>query len=265
MTVKEEKLAYLLGAIYGDGSFTNYKRIYFGSTDPEFTTEIVKIISDLFKLKININLRKFSNPKHRPFFYFQSRRLFQFISGFDLKKIKKIPNLIVNGNEEVKASFIRGFYDAECNVDIRSVKRKDGRTDVIRHVKCFSNDRELLKQIKQFLTQLKIKLAILRGKKENYYVCIWNYRSLKKFNELIGFVIKRKQMALVKALNSYKKIQTQWNSNTYNMVMNLRCMEKIGAKRIKNRLLNMGINVPQPTIESWIYGRSKISEKIGGV
>jgi len=259
--MNEEKLAYLLGAIYGDGCFTKGS-ISFGVADKEFIDEIINIIKNLFGLEINIGLKKLSdkNPKWRDFYQFHSRRLFKFISRFDLKKLKTIPDFILRGDNNTKASFIKGFFDAEGNVDVRVIKRKDGRTDTMRHVKCFSNDTKLLQQIKQLLSQLQIKSEIFRGKKENYYVCIWNYRSLKKFNDLIGFVINRKKEVLVQAINSYKQIQTQWNFNTYKTVMDIRDKEKFGAKRIKQKLLGTGINVPQPTIEAWIYGRSKISE-----
>lgn len=141
---KTEKLVYLLGAIYGDESFTKDKEIFFGVTDFEF---------------------------------------------------------IKNGNEKTKAHF---------------------------------------------------------------YVCIWSYKDLNKFNELIGFVIKRKQILLEKAIKSYKKIQTRWKIKDYKKVINLRNIAGFGAYKIRQELLSEGIEVPQPTIESWIYGRVKITENTRG-
>lgn len=265
MAENQEKLAYLLGAIYGDGSFTKDGKIFFSSTDFEFITEIAKIIKKLFNLEMNIRLRKLSskNINWKDSFEFSSRRLYRILKDYNQKTV---PDFINLGNLRRKALFLKGFFDAEGNVDFHKIKRKDGRIDTIRHVKCFSNNKKLLEQIKQLLRELKIKSAIFRSKGENYYVCIWNYKSLKQFSKFIGFVIKRKQTTLMQALNSYKEIQTRWEFNTYSKVMNLRYKKKVGAKRIKQKLSLMGIEIPQSTIESWIYGRNKIIEnKNGGV
>jgi len=258
MAESQEKLAYLLGAIYGDGSFTKDGKIFFSSTDFEFIAKVIDIIDELFNFKTNICLRRLSlkNPNWRDSFQFSSRKLYGILKSYNQTIA---PSFINSGNEKIKASFIRGFFDAEGGIDFREIKRKDGRTDVIRHVNCFSNNKELLEQIKKFLNELCIKSLIFKGKKNNYYICIWNYRSLKRFNELIGFVIKRKQLALTQAIDSYKQIQTHWDFITYSSVMNLRNKEKIGAKTIKQKL-KIAFNIPQPTIESWIYGRSKIPE-----
>jgi DNA-binding transcriptional regulator WhiA len=262
MALNQEKLSYLLGAIYGDGCFTRDGKVSFSSTDKEFIEEVCKIVNNLFGLKLNIRFRKLSakNKNWRDSYEFSSRRLYRLLSKFDLKRIRKLPNFVSKTNKN-KRKFIKGLFDAEGGIDLHTVKRKDGRTDIIRHLKCFSNNVELLEQIKDFLAQLKIESKIFKGKMPNYYICIWSYRNLKSFYESIGFVIKRKQEQLKEALNSYKEVQVQWNFNTYNTVMNFRRKENIGSRLIRKKLLNMSLNVPQPTIESWIYHRSRIIEK----
>ena len=59
--------------------------------------------------------------------------------------------------EDAIISMIESFFDAEGSVDINSFRRKDGRTQITRHVKCFSNDVEILKEIKFLLTKFKIQ------------------------------------------------------------------------------------------------------------
>src|SRR3989304_7319825 len=258
MSVKQERLAYLLGALYGDGSFSS-KRIFFGATDKEFVQKVANLIDDLFRIKLKIRVQKLSlkNPKWRDYYKLNSKKLYKHLNKYNPKTVEILPKFIKDGNSKVKALFIKGFFDAEGNVDVRSVKRKDGRTDIIRHLKCFSNNVELLQEIKQLLYFLNIKSEIFRGKGKNYYVCIWNYKGLQKFNTNIGFIIQRKQRALNNALNSYKEIQTRWDFQTYDMVLKLRKQKKIGAEKIKRKLLKKNLNIPKPTIEAWIYGRTK--------
>jgi len=260
MTFEQANLAYLLGALYGDGSFSN-ERIFFGVTDRDFVEAVANTVKKLFGIELTIRTRKLSlkNPKWKDYFHFSSRKIYSYLEKYNPKINNELPRFIKKGNLRVKSAFLKGFFDAEGNVDIRSVKRKDGRTDVIRHVKGFSNNTKMLNEIKQILSTFDIKSKIFRGKKNNYYICIWNYRSLKIFNENIGFVIKRKQLSLEKALNSYKEIQTRWNFETYKKVMNLGKTKGIGAKKIKQELSRNGFNIPQPTIEAWIYGKSKIT------
>lgn len=262
MEGKTERLAYLLGAIYGDGSFSKDKKIFFGVTDKDFIDEVVAIVYKLFKVRLTTRIQKLSlkNPNWKDYFNFSSRELYRHLNKYNPRLGKELPKFIKNGSLQVKASFIKGFFDAEGNVNVHPIKRKDGRTDIIRHVKCYSNNIKLLKEIKQFLSELEIKSEIFRGKKENYYVCIWNYKGLTIFNEFIGFVIKRKQSKLEQALNSYKEIQNQWDVKTYKTVMKLRKTQKIGAKKIKQKLSSNDLNIPQSTIEAWIYGRYKVTE-----
>lgn len=259
--VRQEKLAYILGAIYGDGCFTKDRKVSFSSTDEEFILKVVEFIQQLFNIKMSIRKTELSkkNPNWRDSLRFSSRRLYKLIRHFNPSS-NVVPDIVLKGNKKIKSSFIGGFFDAEGNVDVRKVKRKDGRTDTMRHVKCFSNNTKLLEQIKNFLEELDIKSSIFRGKKNNFYVCIWNYRSLCQFNKLIGFVIKRKQILLEKAIESYKEIQTRWKPKDYKKVIDLRNITGFGAYRIKQELLNEGIKIPQPTIESWIYGKTKITE-----
>jgi intein/homing endonuclease len=260
----KENLSYLLGALYGDGCFSKDGKVYFCAADKEFVKAVIHIVKKLFSLELNMRKRELSkkNKNWRDVFEFSSRRLYKLLNQkMYIKKPFTIPEFIIHENEKVKASFLRGFFDAEGNVDVRKIKRKDGRTDIIRHVKCFSNNKKLLKEIVSLLYSLKIKSDIFKGKKENFYVCIWNYKSLNNFKKHVGFVIKRKQFKLKKALNSYRQIQNRWTYETYKKVMEIRKKEKIGAFKIHQKMSEMGFNIPRPTIEAWIYGRAKITKR----
>jgi len=263
----QEKLAYILGAIYGDGHFSKEAKVAFGSTDIEFVLKVSEYIKQLFDLHMIIRRRKLSekNPNWRDFFEFSSKRLYKKLKHFD-SHFTTVPRFILSGNKKVKSAFLRGFFDAEGSVEIRNVKRKDGRIDKIRHVKCYNNNLKLLDSIKEMFHDLDIKSEIFHGKGKNYYVVIWNYKSLNTFNRFVGFEIKRKQSLLNEAIKSYKEMQTRWKLKDYEKVINLRTATKFGSTRLDKLLLRGGIKIPQSTIEAWIYGRTKVTEnKSGGV
>lgn len=259
--VNSDNLAYILGALYGDGHFSKEGKISFSSTDIEFITKVSYLIKKLLNISVNIRRIELSkkNPAWRDSFEFTSRRLYRKLSKFNPNCVI-VPKFILNGNKKIKATFLRGLFDAEGDVDAKKVKRRDGRIDVIRHVKCFSNNVELLKYLRLLLKDLNINSNIFRGKKNNFYVCIWSYKDLNTFNKLIGFVIKRKQFLLEETIKSYKEIQTRWKSKDYKKVINLRNITGFGACKIREELLSGGIKIPRSTIESWIYGRTKITE-----
>lgn len=250
---QKEKLSYVLGALFGDGCFYTKKggRIHFGCCDTDFIEAVAKSIQSLFDVKIIIRRRMLSlkNPEWKNFYYLSSRPLFRKLKEFS---DKKIPDFIRNSSINIKASFIKGFFDAEGNVSIHTIK---SRNELQRHVRCFSNDLELLKGISAFLKDLGIKSFIGKSKGKNYCITIWNYNSLINYKNSIGFNIKRKMLLLEKAISSYKEIQVQWDKSVYENVMRMRQEENIGAEKIKQKLSNLGLTIPKPTIEAWIYGK----------
>lgn len=241
--------AYLLGALFGDGCFYSGDRgrIIFSSSDKEFTAKVSSCIKGLFGLDAATTIRRLSkkNSKWKDAYVLSSRPLFKRLQEH---KEKKVPAFVLS-SDEMKAAFLKGLFDAEGNVDIHNVK---SRNVVERHVRCFSNDTELLEQSKRMLFELGIKSMIHRSKGNNFCLTIWGYKSLLKFNELIGFTIQRKQNSLNNAIAGYKQIQTQWGTEVRNIAVGLN-KKGIGPVGVKYELAAMGHNVPKPTIEYWIY------------
>ncbi len=252
---QKEELAYILGALFGDGCFyTKEKgRIHFGCCDRDFIETVAKSVQNLFDMKVNIvkQMLSFKNRKWKDFYYFSSRPLFRELKEFS---DKKIPEFIKNSILSIKAAFIKGMFDAEGSVIIHTIKN---RNELQRHVRCFSNDIELLKEISIFLKELEIKSFTGKSKDKNYCLTIWGYNSLLNFKKSIGFSIKRKRLLIEKAISSYKEIQVQWDKSAYDTVMGMRQEENIGAEKIKQKLSNLGLTIPKPTIESWIYKKSR--------
>jgi intein/homing endonuclease len=257
---KQEKLSYLLGALYGDGCFSRAEgkgRIHFGSTDLDFAESLSKTIDDLFSLKVIIGCAKLSkkNPKHRDFHTFSSRPLYRILEAYQLSEDMKLPSLIAHGNQQVKGSFIRGFFDAEGSVHSTVVK---SRNEVQRRIQCAHKSFALLEQIREMLSKFGIKTAIFNGHR-TYFLSIWSYQGLTRYREMAGFSIKRKSQKLDEVIGSYKEIQTQWNDGTYRAVMKLR-YKGLGARKIRTRFLEKGIDIPLPTVEAWIYRKVRNPE-----
>jgi len=249
---KLQKLAYVVGSLFGDGCFYRGDggRIIFSSSDKEYTEIMIKYINETFNIcpRLRINKLSLKNKNWKDAYTFTSRPLFKIIKHFSNKAT---PNFVANGNIKIKAQFIKGFFDAEGNVDIHTIKR---RNEIQRHVRCFNNDKDMLIVIQNILKDFKINSCIGKSKGINLCLTIWGYSSLIEFENNISFNINRKKLELRKAIESYKQIQTQWNKETYKAVISLRNCG-FGATNIQKELL---IKIPKPTIESWIYRDVKI-------
>ncbi len=214
---------------------------------------VARCIRNIFSLEIRIKKQMLSlrNEKWKDFYNFSSRPLFRELKEFS---DKNIPVFVKNSNKNVKAAFIKGFFDAEGNVDIHIIK---SRNEMQRHIRCFSNDLNLLKEICILLKDFEIKSFIGKNKNRTYCLTAWGYNSLVSFQKNIGFVIKRKSELLRKAVSSYKQIQVRWDADAYDAVMRIRKGENIGAEKIKKKLSDMGFSIPKPTIEAWIYKKCR--------
>ena len=255
---KLSKLAYCLGSLFGDGCLyhNDRGRIIFSSCDKEFTEILVKYLEELFKIKLKIRIDRLSlkNIKWKDAYIFSSRPLFKILEQFSNKQI---PEFILNGDVLIKASFLRGFFDAEGNVNINIIKN---RGEIQRRVSCFSNNKKMLENIKSMLEHFYIKSCITKSKGNNYRLIIWNYQSIYNYKKYINFNILRKREKLKKAIQTYKQIQTRWSNEVYNLAMYIRLRKNYGSVKIHKILLNYGFNVHKPTIEAWIYRKIKRGE-----
>jgi hypothetical protein len=98
----------------------------------------------------------------------------------------RVPNVIKNAPDEIKAKYLQGFADSQ------------GCVSLDKAILLSSKNIEGLKEIKQLFNDLKIKTWY--GK---IGLGITNRIFLNEFNEKVGFVIKRKQDRLINVLGSY--------------------------------------------------------------
>lgn len=195
-----KNLSYILGVLAGDGyiDYSNQRRAYhigLSATDKEFVEKFRKSLFNFFKIKSSNEFRKSRNKKWNAQYITRlcSKEACDFINsiGQFKKENWKIPEIIKNSDTDIKTAFLRGFFDSEGEID-----KKSWRVGVT------SMNLEGLKQIGKLLESLGMRYTIIKSKDnrpnthQKYRLRIHDKKSIKLFNNLIGFTIKRKQWVL---------------------------------------------------------------------
>jgi|SRR3989344_4456929 len=253
--INKKEVAYLTGALLGDGYFTkgyNYPRIGFSSSDLDFIKLIKNIIYKNFGFNLNIIKSNLSdkNINWRDHYKISSRRLYPLLSKF-MTNNKEIPAFIKLSNKVIKANFLSGFFDAEGGICISRIK---SRNALDRRIYLYQKDLKILKKIKLYLRLFDIS-SFIQYQKGAYALNVWGLKSFNNFNKNIGFKIKRKQDKLNLALLSYKQRNLKWDSNLYKEVLSFK--DKYNARKIREIFIQKNINIPQKTIERWITEATK--------
>jgi len=200
-----EELAYIIGAIAGDGyvkqisrRYKGYNEVFIGleACDRDFAEEFSRCIGKVLG-------RKPPKPRTR-----KNGKLVVEVKSKTLYELLKKPINIDRIRKYVEhcirciCAFLRGFFDGEGSID------KDGR------IRVYNTDKSLLEYIKDLLNRLGIKttepkISIKAGtlmnyprtnrtyyrRKDTYYLYVYAESRLR-FYQLIGFTIKRKQQRL---------------------------------------------------------------------
>jgi len=208
--VLNEDFAYCLGVYYGDGWHTKTARNYMvclASVDKDFTDCYKKCFERWSGLKLLEYVRYYPYGKGKIYYVQKGSNDLKYFINFDLKRLYDSPN-------SVKSSFLKGFVDSEGHM---SFDKKSSR----RLIAISNNDFKLIRLVQRLLKSLGIEtrryLKRVKGEqrhyngvdftvnKNQYSVRISTKSNLERFNELIGFSIKRKQNKLDMALTSYAK------------------------------------------------------------
>jgi len=193
-------LAYVLGVLAGDGymDYNEKKRRYnvgLSATDKEFVEKFKESLFNFFKVNSSDEFRKSRNKNWSDQYITRlcSKEACDFINTIgNFRKDKwGIPDIIKNSTERIKCAFLRGFFDSEGEIDKR-----------IWRIGATSMNMNGLKQVGELLKSLGIRYTIINVKDnrlnthQKYRLRIHDKKSIKLFNESIGFTIKRKQMIL---------------------------------------------------------------------
>ena len=201
------QLAYLLGAIAGDGSLDGNRIILYESY-PELVDNYRRAARDV--LGIDASVRTVNKIGKRGSFakkeYYEIRMYSKEFADFVAGEIPEIiadsskrcvPEQIQRSGVEVQAAFLSGLYDAEGYMH---GKRVD--IDMI--------SREMMRQVQAILLRLGIRASY--GEKNvsgnpQWCVSISDRESLAKFRSGIGFARKDKKEALAKAASGAARMQ----------------------------------------------------------
>jgi intein/homing endonuclease len=154
------------------------------------------------------------------------------------KDLKEIPNFIMNSNPKIKASFIRGFADAEGSFDDSGNRRQ---------IVITQDNTRILEAIHKLLLDLGIQNTIYHKTNNPDQLVISLLRNLRKYKNLVGFTIDYKKQKLVNAIKYLQKC-------TYDTDIYWNCLRKWKNKKTSFRGLAHILNINWGTIRVWIKG-----------
>ncbi|MBR9704777.1 hypothetical protein GOV12_05170 [Candidatus Pacearchaeota archaeon] len=239
-----EDLSKLFGYYLGDGSY-EIDRITFFEQREEVAEKYKSLIENIFKIKSDLRFRKSRN-------YFQIRlysriisQLFKKYFNHDQKTLNQsIPSLILKSPDNVLASFISGFFDAEGYVS-------GGR------IAFGINNEKLTKQFQFALLRLGIISSI--NKYDNrrnpysdnmrYTLSIDDLESIKKFKEKVGFYSLEKQDKIKKLL------ENRSNRNKVRQVV-------VNGREVSKIIRNSGLNTRQFGCPSFFVNERQLSKEL---
>jgi len=230
--------AYIIGALLGDGYLTD-NMIRLKVTQKDFRDEFVNCIKKAYQITPRIKEKNdiFLCAVHSVLLCNRLKRI--------TKNDSDIHFFVMNGSNEIKANFIKGFADAEGCVDLSCNKYQ---------IVIAQKNIKMLKKIQRLLLDLKIQSKIYRKGDNNDHLVISLYENLKRYRELIGFSISYKKDKLEMAINYLEKLNIPtslyWNSLrnwvSYNNSLNSSAKE---------------LDLKWGTFRSWVKGE-KMPNKI---
>jgi len=240
----DKNLAKLFGYYLGDGSYEE-DRITFFEQRKEVAEFYKELLEKTFSIQVDLRFRKEKN-------YYQlriySRILSQMFRNYFSIKNKTlnevIPNIVLKSPNEVLASFISGFFDAEGYVSKSRVALG-------------INNEFLAKQLQFSLLRLGIVASIneydnQRNPYSNnvrYTLAIDDLESLKKFNNLIGFSSIEKQ----EKLNNF--IDKRSNRNKVRQLV-------VNGSEIARIIKNSGLSIRQFKCPSFFVNKRQLSKEV---
>lgn len=173
-SIIDEKLAYWLGLLVGDGN-TNWKNrvINFTNGDEGLVDEFDRLTYELFNYKCSIKKddnrwRVTINSQHILHFL---QRYIGIKNGVS-SRIKDIPEVVLKSPKSVIKSFIKGHFDADGHIS--------------KNVIIVSNSKELLKKEQVFLHNIGIFSSLKKSHSDDTYRLYMGGEDVKHFYDEIG-------------------------------------------------------------------------------
>ncbi len=237
--------ARILGYYLGDGNY-EVDRIAFSEQRKEVVEYYKSLIDGYFNVKSRIRFRENKN-------YYQLRvgsriiaQLFKHIFKEDKKTLnEKIPKIILMSPDNILASFIAGFLDAEGYVS------GGGRVGL------GVNNRFLTKQLQFCLLRIGIISSLGEydnrknpySKKIRYTLSIDDIESVKKFNSSICFASKEKQDKIRDLL------EIRSNKNKVRQIV-------VNGKEVAKIIRNSGLSTGQFNCPGFFTNKKQLSKEV---
>ncbi len=237
-------LAKIFGYYLGDGNY-EIDRISFSEQREEVALYYKNLIENYFEVNANLRFRENKG-------YYQlrvgSRIISQFFKYIFDKKNKtlegKIPTIVLKSPDEILASFIAGFFDAEGYISKSRV--------------AFGiNNEKLAKQLQFSLLRLGIISSINEydnrrnpySSNIRYTLSIDDLESLKKFSEFVGFTSKEKQEKVINLINKRS------SRNKVRQIV-------VNGKEVARILRNSGLSTKQFNCPDFFINKKQLSKEI---
>jgi len=195
--------AYLIGVLCGDGwlwcsTKPPHQTYQFGlqAVDEDFVDEFRSCVYKTYGLRAS----KYLLRRRRPWQdIFESRVCSKAVCE-DLKhflpqhktRTWRVPAEIMKANLKLKSAFIKGFFDSEGHVETRRL----GATSI---------NLPGLKEIQQLFQDFGIRTQIQPNRRGTFLIRLQDRKSVEIYADKLGFVIKRKNLALKKVVDGYKR------------------------------------------------------------
>lgn len=185
-------VAYLYGVIIGDGNISQ-RKIYIATIDKDFILLLKDMYDKWSGLVSTVKKYKNINGNYLWYVFFCSKRVAQFFDSLKIEDLK---------TKEQKASFLRGFMDAEGHITVYKYKKK---RKFNYRVGLDNTNKNLMLRIGHLLSELGIKYTLnyedFKGRnhigKLSVYRIVISHNSLIPFYNKIGFRMPRKRDKLV--------------------------------------------------------------------
>ncbi len=201
--------AYILGTLCGDGWVSTGYRLGLEACDKEFVDYFQECLEKVYN-RIGNRTERIRIKEIHYILVLVSKKVVK-----DLQRYSKsfkgkewiVPEQIKKAPKAIKAAFISAFADSEG-----SMRYRKGSGELTIHS---GNKRSLQDVRKMLFCDFKIKSTFLFDRPTVYTIHIYDYNSLKKFHDEIGFKIHRKQIALKRTVESYKRKGLRRYSNEF--------------------------------------------------
>ncbi len=182
----DEKLAYMMGVLTGDGCLTFRNRIILSSADET-------IIAAFYELALRFGLHVFRNGGDRPYDYIiASSQLYQLLAGLGLStgkaSTKCIAHSILSAPEEIVAAFMRGLFDADGTIE-----KRDGNVSLSSVSEKLIRQAQLVLLNSGIVAAKAIKRGRYQGKQHISHLLTIAGAEAERFHEVIGFALERKR------------------------------------------------------------------------